>query len=146
MPDKFRKFILCLDAIRSGAFMEEIAKAQADLGVTFPADYVEFMLLSDGGEGWLGPNYISLYDLHDVVYRNRLYAESSVEFLIFGSDGGGEFFAFDTQANPMPVVTVNMVGFSREEAIFCGGTFTEFLEFLYRGGNIIEGLPRPTKE
>jgi hypothetical protein len=129
-----------------GASMEEVTKAQADLGITFPEDYVEFMLRSNGGAGWLGPNYISLCDLHDVVYRNRLYAEFSVEFLIFGSDGGGEFFAFDTQADLMPVVTVNMVSFSREDAIFCGRTFTEFLEFLYQGGNIIEGLPRASKE
>lgn len=144
MPDKLRKFIRRLDGPMPGASMEEVTKAQADLGITFSEDYIEFMLRSNGGAGWLGPNYISLYDLHDVVYRNRLYAESSVEFLIFGSDGGGEFFAFDTQADPMPVVTVNMVGFSREEAIFCGHTFTEFLEFLYQGGNIIEGLPRPS--
>jgi hypothetical protein len=104
------------------------------------------MLHSDGGEGWLGPNYISLNDLEDVVYRNRLYAEFSIEFLIFGSDGGGEFFAFDRQAAPMPVVTINMVSFSRQDAIVCGRTFTEFLEFLYRGGNIIEGLPRSANE
>jgi hypothetical protein len=146
MPDKLRKFILCLDVIRAGAFIEEVARAQVDLSVTFPEDYVEFMLRSDGGEGWLGPNYISLYDLHDVVYKNRLYAEFSTEFLIFGSDGGGEFFAFDAQSDPMPVVTINMVSFSREDAIVCGRTFTEFLEFLYRGGNIIEGLPRSPDE
>ena len=91
MPDKLRKFILCLDGPMPGASMEEVTKARADLGITFPEDYVEFMLRSNGGAGWLGPNYISLYDLHDVVYRNRLYAEFSVEFLIFGSDGGGSF-------------------------------------------------------
>jgi hypothetical protein len=146
MPDKLRKFIHCLDVLRPGASMGQIAKGQTDLGVTFPEDYVQFMLRSDGGEGWLGPNYIMLYDLEDVIYTNRLYAEFSVEFLVFGSNGGGEFFAFDTQADPMPVVTINMVSFSREDAIFCGRTFTEFLEFLYQGGNIIEGLPRSADE
>lgn len=104
-------------------------------GITLPRDYVEFLCRFNGGEGFIGPNaYVMLWPLTELEELNKAYqAEERIPgLLIFGSDGGGEAFAFDTRSPRMPVVSVPFVGMELDLARPIGNSFKNFLEELAR--------------
>jgi hypothetical protein len=45
------------------ASRESIGRCQAGLGVLLPADYVQFLLQMDGGEGFNGDHYLMLWSV-----------------------------------------------------------------------------------
>lgn len=47
---------------------------------------------------------------------------------MFGSDGGGDGFAFDTRSTPYRVMEVPFIGMSVDDAFFVADTFTNLLE------------------
>jgi hypothetical protein len=51
------------------------------------ADYVDFMLTSNGGEGLIGGSYVVLWPIEDLLERNADYraAEFAPGLLLFGS-------------------------------------------------------------
>ena len=61
--------------------------------------------------------------------------------IAFGSDGGGEAFAFDTRVNPCPVVMVSFIGMSDEDSILVAPSFQTFLDRLKPdAGSFFDGL------
>jgi hypothetical protein len=107
-----------------------LERAAIDLGIRWPADYAAFMAEQDGGEGWVGPFYLSLWHAADLVERNLGYgvAEFAPGLVLFGSDGGGEGFAFDTRVSTATIVMVPFVSF--DQPIVQGTTLLELLERL----------------
>ena len=91
------------------------------------------MTEQDGGEGFVGEAYLSLWLAADLVNRNRDYglAESAPDLVAFGSDGGGECFAFDRRSSPPTIVMAPFVGF--DQPIKQAVTFVGFLERLREG-------------
>ena len=98
---------------------------------TIPSDYLDFIRYSNGGEGPIGNNYLSLWQVEDIVkmneeYETDLYAPG---YLIFGSDGGGSAFAFDKKDGA--IVSFQFIGMLVDDKpILMGKTFAEFLEAL----------------
>jgi hypothetical protein len=86
-------------------------KAQAEL----PTEYVELLRFSNGGEGPLAlpPRYFVLYSVRECIalfQGNRHIIEQFPGFMLFGSNGGGEYLAFDIRVRPpWPVVMVDAV-------------------------------------
>jgi len=118
-------------ALRASADVASIEKAQADVGVKLPDDYLSFFLRSNGADGPIGETgYLSLWPIDELADLNQGYRvrEFAPGLLLFGSDGGGEAFAFDLRNSSMPIVGVPFVGMSLEEARPIARTFTEFLE------------------
>src|SRR5437773_835061 len=107
-----------------------LERAAIVLAIRWPADYAAFMTEQDGGEGSVGPFYLSLWRAADLVERNLGYgvAEFAPGLVLFGSDGGGEGFAFDTRVSPTAIVMVPFVGF--DQSIVQGTTLLELLERL----------------
>jgi hypothetical protein len=55
-------------------------------------------------------------------------AQFAPDLLLFGSDGGGEAYAFDTRESPWGVVKVPFIGMSdRQSIVLLGRSFVEFL-------------------
>jgi hypothetical protein len=103
-----------------------VARLRGELGAQVPDDYLAFLSAHDGGEGPVG-----VLDPAPEVGRGAdLYPELEHlrEFVIFGSDGGGEAFAFTADGH---VVVVPWIG--GEEDAIPQGTFTEFLPRLIEG-------------
>ena len=48
--------------------------------------------------------------------------------LLFGSDGGGEAFAFDARRVPMRVVSVPFIGMALADAHELGSSFSAFIQ------------------
>ncbi len=69
-------------------------------GVQLPKDYLNFMSEHNGGEGAVGENlYMRLYKLEELIDYNNDYEISKYlpDFFIFGTDGGGMLFGYDSK-------------------------------------------------
>ena len=112
-----------------------IEEFEEDSGVRLPKDYINFLRRSDGGEGFIGPNaYVIFWRLSELEEMNKAYqvGEYAPSLFIFGSDGGGEAFAFDARTPEKPIVSVPFVGMELDLARHMGATFNEFLAHLAR--------------
>lgn len=112
------------------ATQEQIDQLQVDLGVILPPDYVEYARATNGADGAVGVNgYVSLWPIDEVAQLNKNYrvADFAPGLVLFGSDGGGEAFAFDARDGGMEIVQVPFVGMSLFEIQLLAKTFGEFL-------------------
>jgi hypothetical protein len=118
-------------SLNPGASDETLKAAERALQVELPSDYNEFLRASNGGEGFLGQNYIALWRVEELKERNDGYGveQFAPGLILFGSDGGGEAYAFDTRANPWVVVQVPFIGMGDPSlTIALGRSFSEFLQ------------------
>jgi hypothetical protein len=102
-----------------------------------PSAYLEFLRSTGGGEGDLGvkPGWIQFWPADQVVDLNRSYeVELNMPgFFGFGSNGGGELFAFDMRAGEEPqVVTVPFIPMVAAEARIVAASFDELRQLLGR--------------
>ena len=118
----------------SGARDDQIAESETQLGRVLPPDYVEFLRVSNGGEGFIGKNaYLILWGVEELHSLNRDYEveDAAPGLLVFGSNGGGEAFGFDTRSSGWPVVKVPFVVMDWKDARSMGGSFGDFLRRLH---------------
>lgn len=114
-----------------------IAQAQAKLSFLLPTDYVLFLQQMNGGEGSLGKAYVALWRVEELGDRNAGYevAEFAPGLFLFGSNGAGEAFAFDTRSDQFRIVAVPFIGIDDlRDAIAIATNFRTFLEVLYTSG------------
>ena len=117
----------------SGASDSSIRESEAKLGFNFPVEYIAFLKLTNGGEGFIGEEYAIFWNVEELAEANADYQvhEYAAGLLIFGSNGGGEAYGFDTRREPWPVVRMPFVGMNWGQAISIGDSFSEFLERLH---------------
>lgn len=111
---------------------EQIETFSSATGLTLPPDYKSFLSVANGGEGMVGTNaYLILWGIEELTPLNKAYqVEKYVPgLLFFGSDGGGEAYAFNT-CNKMRVVRVPFVGMGVSTVQPIAENFTDFLEYL----------------
>lgn len=132
MSSKFEKLLGENFNGNESAAADQIAAAERSLGKTLSPDFREFLQLTNGGEGMIGENYVMLWNIEELGQYNESYQVNQYApgLLLFGSDGGGEGYAFDTRTLPSPVVTVPFVGMSLKYAKPVASTFTAFLTIL----------------
>ena len=115
-----------------GAPPSSIAHCESQLGLKLPVDYADFLKTADGGEGFLGENYLILWSCDELPQLNLSYevAKFLLGFLIFGSDGGGEAYGFDIRSDPWKIVQIPFIGMNWGDARPMGPSFNAFLEQL----------------
>ena len=120
---------LCLPAS-----MDKLVEVQKSLGINFPEQYANFILLSNGYEGLIGNSYVAIWKIEDLAGLNDGYAvkEFAPHLILFGSDGGGEAYAFDTLKD-MQIVNAPFIGLGSEDERVIANLFDEFIEKLYYG-------------
>jgi hypothetical protein len=121
---------------RPAASLQAIRDRERELGIQFPPDYVEFMLASNGAEGFVGGGraYIRIEPIEEMM-NDRLQEtlrDSWPGLVVFGSDGAGEAFAFDPRGGDVTIVMFPWIGHDEEEILLQGRTFTEFLRTVPR--------------
>lgn len=118
--------------LEEGATQDEIDAAEGALGLSLPADYLAFMREHDGGDGFVGKNYLMLWGVSELEQFNREYRvnEFAPGLLLFGSSGGGEAYAFDTRKSGMPVVRVPFIPMGLRYVRDVARTFAEMLVHL----------------
>lgn len=87
-------------------------------GANLPRDYLDFLRQHNGGEGFIGDNYIVFWKAEELADFNREYEVEKYApgILLFGSDGGGEGYGFDTKSDTTPIVRVPFIGMERRYA------------------------------
>jgi hypothetical protein len=117
---------------------DSIARCQAALSFSLPGDYVRFLLRMNGGEGFVGEHYLMVWRVEDLISSNKecKIDDSVAALFLFGSDGGGEAFAFDTRSDPPLIVVVPFIGMDFENAKLIAPSFNSFLQFLYRSDDL----------
>jgi hypothetical protein len=113
-----------------GATEQVLQTVEQALSMPLPADYRIFLLQSNGGEGFIGKHYLILWRAEELFQFNRDYQvdDYAPGFLMFGSDGGGDGFAFDKRTSPFRVMEVPFIGMSLNDAFFIADSFTRMLE------------------
>ena len=111
-----------------------IRQLQASSSLKLPGDYLSFLQRVNGGEGFIGKNaYAILWRAEEVVEMNKAYQVDVLApgLFIFGSDGGGEAFAFDARSDPVFTVTIPFVGMNLELVRPIAPSFERFLMHLF---------------
>jgi hypothetical protein len=133
------------------ASAEALRAAEQDIGKCLPEDYKSFLLEHNGGDGFVGEHYLILWKAEELSKFNDSYEVSKYApgFLIFGSTGGGDGFAFDTRTSPYPVVRVPFVGMRAEDGLHVAESFNELLNAMHETLHPDSALPQaahPGKE
>jgi len=112
---------------------DEIERVQQGLKFRLPKSYVDFMLTKDGGEGFIGRSYLVLWKIEELILMNHAYhvAEFVPDIILFGSNGGGEAFGFDTRSEVCAIVSVPFVAMEIENAKVLASDFEGFLSTLF---------------
>src|SRR5262245_10693385 len=116
-------------ATPSGPFFE-MTDPPAEFLQVLPEDYRAAVAEFGGREGFLGETYVRLYRLQELVALNAAYEVPSLlpEFIVFGSNGVGEAFAFPLGASA--VIQVPFLPLAAEHAKRKAIDFTEFVRSL----------------
>lgn len=124
--------------LQTAANESEVRSAENTLNLKLPDDYVAFLKSGNGGEGFIGESYAILWGVSEIAPLNEDYESQKLApgFLIFGTDGGGEAFGFDTRETNWTIVQIPFIGGNWDEARPLGSTFDQFLENLYVGNRI----------
>jgi hypothetical protein len=93
-----------------------LAQVDADMG-PLPEDYRDFLRRHNGGEGFIGGEYLLLWPAERLAAVNEGYevAKYAPDLLLFGTNAGPDAYAFDRSRSPWPVVTTPFVGLGVEE-------------------------------
>jgi hypothetical protein len=96
----------------AGATEKALRDAAVLVGHLLPQDYVQFFLAHNGWEGFVGDNYLILWKTEELSTFNREYEvdQYAPGLVLFGSNGCGEGYAFDTRSADMPIVRVPFIG------------------------------------
>lgn len=110
-----------------------LAKLKLAVGDSLPQEYLDLLSYSNGGEGPLPVQPYNLcLDSAEVTaeaWQSGSYSELFPGFLVFGSNGGGEYIAFDQrQGLPWRVVAIDMTNIALAEAVM--PIATDFASFV----------------
>ena len=100
--------------------------------IDFPEDYLNFLRHHNGGEGFIGDNYVVLWKAEELCDFNQKYEVEKYApgIFLFGSDGGGEGYGFDTESMTMPIVQIPFIGMERRYAVSIADNFSDFFSKL----------------
>lgn len=114
---------------KPGASLHAIKESMSGIEPTLPPDYYRFLTTCNGGEGFIGDDYIILWSVEEVKSFNVDYevAEYAPGLLLFGSDGGGEGYAFDYRDESVPIVRVPFIGMSHLHIRHVASSFEAFV-------------------
>ena len=115
-----------------GASQPHITELKSALPFEPPAEYIEFLRYSNGGEGELAldPLWFQLFDVTFAIqlwrddYCRRVYPD----LFFFGSNGGLESIAFDMHCpKPWPIIMVDCIA-GLDSARHISHSIEEFIE------------------
>lgn len=113
------KYNLTEGMLNGPAELSAIVGLSTQAGVALPESYIDFLKKHDGGEGFIGDNYIIFWKAEELALFNHEYEVEKYApgIFLFASNGGGEGYGFDTEDSAMPIVRIPFIGMNRQYAI-----------------------------
>lgn len=107
-----------------------IEKVEKEWNISFPCEYKQLILFSNGIEGPIGKaSYLSIWPINELIELNQEYAVD--EFLsgikYFGSDGGDIAYGFEFDHDRTTIIEIPFDSINKEEVKKYGESFFEFL-------------------
>jgi len=114
---------------------ELVERLVTESAVRLPGEYLALLRYSNGGEGELGiePGWFQLWPAEAVMSLNEAYevGQNLPGFLGFGSNGGGELLAFDTQSGIAgQVYAIPFIPMTTEGARVVANDFSAFVRAM----------------
>jgi hypothetical protein len=114
---------------KNGASPHEIEAVEASIPFRLPESYKNFILKSNGAEGFLGEEYYAVFwPIEDLKQFNKEYEvhKYAPEVFLFGSNSGGEGFGFDLRNGCMSIVEIPFIGMDIKYANVIASDFLVF--------------------
>ena len=135
MNKNLESYLVDISWNESGASKENIQDLQSKLDFRLPEDYIELMEEFNGGEGEVGESsWLCLFPTEDLLTVNKDYElllKQIPDFFMFGKDAADTGFAFHKEKGTVHSFGL-MSDFETDPIDFCGNSFTEFIEYLYK--------------
>jgi hypothetical protein len=104
----------------------------ARFGTGLPSDYLDFLRVCNGVEGFLTRSYAVLWSAEQLIQYQESYnvVGCAPGLILFGSNGGGEAWGFDCRATSRQIVRIPFVPLDWKEAEVVARSFSDFLAHL----------------
>ncbi len=114
-----------------GASPEAIAKVESVFNRELPDELRQILCKSNGISGVISNHELQICSTEEIIAYNQANSVQryTPQFLMFGSNGGGETYTLDYRTTPPSVVLVAAIGFDYKSAISIG---MDFMSFLHR--------------
>jgi hypothetical protein len=93
-------------------------------------NYLNYILDTNGGEGFLGQSYVLLYEVNDLLALNPYYEDHDFcnRIFVIGSNGGDCAYAIKKETSEF--LALPFLDMNEEACQFIGKNFNEFLGSL----------------
>jgi len=109
--------------------LDALEVIQRVMNIEWPQDYIVFLQLADGGEGFINNDYLILYSSEKLVEYNRDFGFTKFlpSSLLIGSDGGGQGVVFDYRQTPPTLCLIPFETLSWDDKTSISGTIQEVM-------------------
>lgn len=114
----------------------KIEQIQSFVNFNLPNDYLTFLQNYIGFEGFIGSEFVQLWDLDELIEANTDYQifNNLPKTLGIGGNGSSEFIAIElTDDNSIRVVLSPFIDLDKQYHIEIGNSFTDYLNQLDNG-------------
>lgn len=114
---------------------ENIQLIQSEIGFQLPEDYLYYLLNYKGFEGFIGLEYVVLWDVDELLQLNKDYdiLSSFPETIAIGSNGGSEFIGIAFNDQQYRLVVSPFIDLDCAYHIDIGDSFSDMLCRLEQG-------------
>ena len=113
-----------------------VVEIESEIGFQLPDDYKFYLRNYLGIEQFIGPEFVTLWDLNDLLNINKEYEiiENLPRTIGIGGNGNSEFIAIElTNDNKYRIVASPFIDLNKQYHIEVGCSFTDFFERLEKG-------------
>lgn len=126
---------------RGSAGEAEVQSAEQLIGRRLPEELRQVLLRFERPEGFLGESYIRFFDISELIKCWKMANEWAQGFVPFASNGGGEWYGYDSRAVPLVFLLMPMIGTEWGVAMFLSDTWSGFVEALRAGKPLRQAVP-----
>jgi hypothetical protein len=123
----------------------ELREVESHIGRRLPDEIRRVLKTENRPEGFIGKAYVAFFNVHDLIQCWRNAQESAPGFVPFASDGGGEWYGFDSRQDAPPFLLMPAIGMEWGVAMLLGANWSSFSETLQRG-NLFDHQYRPPQD
>jgi hypothetical protein len=117
---------------KAPATTEALSRLKAGVPYPLPDDYIDLLRSLDGGEGFIGEQFVRFYSVDEVLMVRQVLGDAQLasEFVIIGSDGGGEALAYDRREVPARLVTLGFIPLDPDFVEVVASSLAEYFDNL----------------